>query len=126
MNPELAQQAFELLRQVEENEISLSLPDELNELIVLLRGEVVPDILPENNQNFDEIVHNLTMIHQNISRNHNVNHMLPSGNVLLVEQNGAELTIYGRAGRPKFLIDRETLIGLRQIGNSWSAILVCF
>ena len=122
MNPDVSQQAFDLLRRVEENEISSSLPEELDGFIILLRREVVPNTLPENNQNFEEILHNLTMIQQNISRDH----MLPSGNVLMVCQEGIEVTANGRVGRPKFHIDRETLIGLRQIGNSWSAIARMF
>lgn len=123
MDGVLVQQAYDLLRRIEDNENSQSLLDALDEFIILLR-EMLVNISPELRQNFEDIIHNLTSLRENMSLASD--HMLLSENVMMIDQRGIDVNVCGNVGRPRFHIDRDTLIGLRQIGNSWSSIARMF
>ena len=101
-----------------------SLVGDISRQILILQHALptMPVQTPDNL--FELIIQNLSTMRDMITRDHS--HMLPSGTMFLWEQPTMEaehLTNPQRdRGRPRINIDRNTLIALREFGNSWSEI----
>ena len=73
---------------------------------------------------FEEIIESLITLRTFLVTGNDRNYMLPSENVILGDTPSIDFA--GVRGRPRFHIDRDTLLRLREIGNSWSSIARIF
>lgn len=96
-----------------------NLVDDTNELITLLNDQNVERAFRVTLQ---RITTNLEELKNNYIRRNTV---VPSENLRLLSS-GATTYHEGGKGRPRFDISKEALIGLREMGQSWSAIADMF
>jgi len=115
-------QVESLLKQFEENLDDGNLFRRTDETISTLQ-----DLLPMANQVNQEIIssvsNNLLALKDMFTGNR-VNFMSPSEDLQLIER--PETTDEVRCGRPCYAISKETMLRLREMGYSWSAVATAF
>ena len=109
-----------LLQRYEENVNDQSLFQEFSGIILVL-GNILPELTAENHERCNEIINNLSILRNALSYHVEGNQMYP-GETPIFFQGQPNYYNVSRRGRPKCNIRRDMLLRLREMGNSWSVI----